>query len=234
MENITFEKDVIVNLVSTTWTPEAHSSILKRFPDAKIMISPDLGRDIGGFARMMSAIDLDRYDIFFFAHSKKSPHVAEASGIRWRRELLEPLAGAPEAARRCVLQMRANPRIGLIGAGKWRNTGVHRNSEKYNELLDIALVRPENRQCEYVSGTMFYLARRVVRRLNTVIRNIQFEDGHGADLNFHIDGQYAHAVERLVGNLVRDEDLVDVVRLKEGSRCSSRSSIPPGPRRRPA
>ena len=104
--------------------------------------------------------------------------------------------------------MRANRRIGLVGAEKWRNTGVHRNAEKYNELLDIALVRPENRQCEYVSGTMFYLAQRVVRRLNTVIRNIQFEDGHGADLSFHIDGQYAHAVERLIGNLVRDEDLV--------------------------
>ena len=41
-----------------------------------------------------------------------------------------------------------------------------------------------------------------------MIRNIQFEDGHGTDLSFHVDGQYAHAVERLIGNLVRDEDLL--------------------------
>ena len=89
-ENINFDKDVIVNLVSTTWSLDAHSSILKRFPGAKIIISPDLGRDIGGFVRMISAIDIGQYDIFFFAHSKKSPHLPESL----RSQMAEGTIGA--------------------------------------------------------------------------------------------------------------------------------------------
>jgi hypothetical protein len=45
-------------------------------------------------------------------------------------------------------------------------------------------------------------------RLYNLLRQIPFEDGSGRDIAFHAEGQYAHAVERLIGNLVKDEGLV--------------------------
>lgn len=207
IENIESEKDVFINLVSTTWEPEVHQAIFDRFPEARVLISPDHGRDIGGFARLLSITDVSDYDVFFFAHSKKSPHLPPNVGIEWRRGLLEPLVGTPEAASLCINQMRANDRLGLIGAAKWRCSDVLANSAKYNELLALACVSAENRKCDFVSGTMFFISHRVVTRLRLILRSITFEDGHNAPLSFHMDGQYAHAVERLIGNLVTDEGL---------------------------
>ena len=62
------------------------------------MLSNDNGRDIGGFTRLLSQIDIARYDLFAFMHSKKSPHIDAESGVYWRRALLSAIAGSPETA----------------------------------------------------------------------------------------------------------------------------------------
>lgn len=207
VNNVTDEKDVFVNLVTTTWTIDAHARIIERFPNAMILISQDHGRDIGGFARLLSIVDIAKYDIFLFSHSKKSPHLPPERGERWRRELLEPIVGSPQTAALCLRQMRSNGRMGLIGSAKWRCKDILANSSKFGELLDVASIPHDKRHCDFVSGTMFFVVQPVVRRLNMVLRKIVFEDGHDTPLSFHIDGQYAHAVERLIGNLVLDEGM---------------------------
>lgn len=207
VDNISEDKDVYVNLVTTTWSATIHEHIVSRLPNAIVIISPDHGRDIGGFARLLSVADVSNYDLFLLLHSKKSPHLPPEFGREWRRGLLEPVVGSRETASLCIFQMRLNPRMGLVGAAKWRCTDILANSGKYDELLDIACVAREHRQCDFVSGTMFFVAQPVIKRLQLVLRSIVFEDGHDAPLSFHVDGQYAHAVERVIANLVRDEGM---------------------------
>lgn len=207
VDNVKDEKDIYINLVNTTWSVEVHQKLSARYPQATIIVSQDHGRDIGGFARLLSMVDISIYDIFLLIHSKKSPHLSPEAGVRWRRELLDPIIGTSSVARLCVSEMRINSRMGLIGAAKWRCKDVTVNGDKYQELLDIACVPYDNRHCDFVSGTMFFIAQPIIKRLQLVLRRIVFEDGHDAPLSFHVDGQYAHAVERLIGNLVLDEGM---------------------------
>jgi lipopolysaccharide biosynthesis protein len=208
VENIELDHDVFVNLVDDTWTLDHHRYTIERIPDATVVISPDVGRDIGGFLRLLMHVDFLAYDLFLFVHSKKSPHLPAGAGDIWRRNLLDPIVGTPDKARRCIEVMRANPGIGITAAAQQRSTTIFGNSEKYIELLDRASISPAARDCEFVAGTMFLMRVEVVRRLYNLLRQIPFEDGGGRDIAFHADGQYAHAVERLIGNLVNDEGLV--------------------------
>jgi hypothetical protein len=50
---------------------------------------------------------------------------------------------------------------------------------------------------------MFLMRSEIVQRLYEQLRGLEWEYGGDKDLAFHVDGQMAHAVERVIGNLVR-------------------------------
>jgi lipopolysaccharide biosynthesis protein len=195
--------DIFINLVDISWTSELQEQVRAICPGAFVMLSHDAGRDVGGFTRLLEHIDIDRYDLFAFLHSKKSPHIAPESGEYWRRGLLRAIAGTPQTAVDCVKAFRENPHIGLIGAKEWRSQDMGKNVEQYERLLDLLGVRGKNRELDYVSGFMFLTRSDVVARLFETLRQLDFEYGGDRDLDFHIDGQIAHGVERAVPALVR-------------------------------
>ena len=196
--------DVFINLVDLSWSPEIEAQVRAICPGAFLMISNDLGRDVGGFTRLLEHVDIGRYDLFAFLHSKKSPHIAPESGEFWRRALLSAIAGSPEIARDCVALFRDNPLIGMVGAKAWRSEDMGRNVEQYERLLDLLGVGGANRRLDYLSGFMFLIRADIVARLHRTLRKLDFEDGADKDLNFHLDGQLAHGVERATPALVRE------------------------------
>jgi len=70
-------------------------------------------------------------------------------------------------------------------------------------MLDLFEITGKSRELEYLSGTMFLLRGEVVKRLHTVLSTFEWEFGGGKDLAFFMDGQLAHAVERVMPALVR-------------------------------
>ena len=78
-----------------------------------------------------------------------------------------------------------------------------KNVEQYERLLDLLGVRGKNRECDYLSGFMFLARSDIVARFHSVLREIDFEYGGDKDLDFHVDGQIAHGVERAFPALVR-------------------------------
>lgn len=195
--------DIFINVVDLSWTPGLQEELRAICPGAYVMLSNDSGRDIGGFTRLLQHVDIARYDLFALMHSKKSPHVAPEKGEHWRRQLLTAIAGSPETARQCVALMRENPGVGMIGARQWRSNDMGKNIEQYERLLDLLGVSGKNRELDYVSGFMFLVRSDVVARLYETLRLLDFEYGGDKDLDFHIDGQIAHGVERAVPALVR-------------------------------
>jgi hypothetical protein len=195
--------DIFINVVDAVWTPALQEELRAICPGAFLMLSNDLGRDIGGFTRLLEHIDIARYDVFAFMHSKKSPHVAAETGEYWRRSLLNAIAGSPETARECLKLFRDNPRLGMVGAKEWRSHDMGKNVEQYERLLDILGVRGANREIDYLSGFMFLMRSEIVARLFETLRKLDFEDGTDQDIEFHKDGQIAHGVERAVPALVR-------------------------------
>ncbi|HLY54050.1 MAG TPA: rhamnan synthesis F family protein, partial [Stellaceae bacterium] len=113
--------DVFINLVDLSWTPELHAEIRTLCPGAFLQLSNDLGRDVGGFMRLLDNVKLDRYDVVALMHTKKSPHIMPERGEHWRRTLLRAFAGSPEVADECVDAFLADPAVGMIGAKEWRS-----------------------------------------------------------------------------------------------------------------
>ena len=199
--------DVYINVVDQSWDPEVHAALRELCPGAFVMLSNNLGRDIGGHLRLLDEIDVSRYEMFALMHTKKSPHMAAEEGEFWRRDLMAAFAGTPEIAAECVAAMKNDPKIGLIGAKAWRSQKLGRNGPQYDRLLDLLGVQGANREVDYISGSMFLLRASVAARLVATLRHLEFEDGADRDRAFYVDGQIEHGVERAIPALVREMGL---------------------------
>ena len=128
--------DLYVNLVDTTFDHETVSRIRDRFPSARIYVSENRGRDIGGFVRLLKNVRIDDYRVFGLVHTKMSPHVTGEEVALWRSRLLDPLMGTKKRARENVNLMLKDRTIGQIAAAHCRFTEISGNREKYDLLLD--------------------------------------------------------------------------------------------------
>ena len=196
--------DLYVNLVDTTFDQQLLAKVRDDFPLARIYISQNAGRDIGGHWQVLRNVQMEDYRVFCLAHTKKSPHMGKGEVQLWRRKLLEPLMGSPDVAAENIRLMLADDEIGLLGADRCRYAELNDNPGKYFELLERLGIDESEEDVEFVSGTMMFLRREVLQRLFEAIEGIVFELGDDQSTAFHRDGQWAHAVERAFGAVVRD------------------------------
>ena len=87
--------DLYVNLVDDTFDAELLGRVRDAFPEARVYVSENVGRDIGGHFQLLRNLRVEDYRLFCLLHTKKSPHMAEGEVQRWRRKLLGPLLGTP-------------------------------------------------------------------------------------------------------------------------------------------
>ena len=196
--------DLYVNLVDTSFSQGLIMRIRETFPSARIYISENVGRDIGGFCQLLRNLRMEDYRLFCLVHTKKSPHMGKGEVQLWRRKLLTPLMGTRERAVENIKLMLMHDEIGLIGSLQCRYTELNDNPQKYFELLNRLGVSEESSDVEFLSGTMMFVRREVLQRVAEVASDIPFENGEDKSLAFHRDGQWAHAVERAFGAVVRD------------------------------
>ena len=193
-----------VNLVDSTFTQALLTQVRDDFPHARVYISPNVGRDIGGHVQTMRSLRAESYPIFCLVHTKKSPHMSAGEAQRWRRKLLIPLLGSSQTARENIRLMLEDDTIGLLGAARCRYTELNENPRKYHELLDRLGVKEEARKVDFLSGTMMFVRREVLQRLFEAVDGMDWEPGDNQPLAYHRDGQWAHAVERAFGAVARD------------------------------
>ena len=196
--------DLYVNLVDGTFSQQLLTDIRAAFPEARIYISENAGRDIGGHFQLLRNLRIEDYAVFCLLHTKRSPHMAPGEVQRWRRRLLLPLLGSPERALENLELLRTDAAIGQLGAEACRYTELGANSEKYLEALKRLGIEEDASQVEFLTGTMMFVRADVLRRVFERLRDVPFEAGDGRDTAFHRDGQWAHAVERAIGAVVRD------------------------------
>jgi hypothetical protein len=201
--NIDVGFDFYINLVDSTWTPEILQRIRAERPDARVYISENAGRDIGGYIRLLDTIDFDRYVAFVTLHSKKSPQFTELHSEAWRRGLLDAILGSKEKVRQNVCAFLEDEGIGMIGAARHRHTFIGKNEKLFQDFLDVFNIAEENRSCEYVSGTMMMVRSEIMQAVYQQVKEYRFANGDGQELQFHIDGQAEHALERIFGNVMK-------------------------------
>ena len=196
--------DLYVNLVDATFTQASLADIREGFPAARVYVSENVGRDIGGHFQLLRNLRMEDYDIFCLLHTKRSPHMAPGEAQRWRRKLLMPLLGSGERAIENIKLMQEDDTVGQLGAAACRYTELNDNPERYFDALRRLGIDEDATAVEFLSGTMMFVRAAVLRRVFEGLRDVDFEVGDGGSVAFHRDGQWAHAVERAIGTVVRD------------------------------
>ena len=194
--------DLCVNLVDDTFDPELLSRIREAFPSARVYVSKNFGRDVGGHCQLLRNLRMEDYRLFCLLHTKKSPHMGAGEAQRWRRKLIGPLMGSRECAAENIRTLLEDETIGQLGSAACRYTEMNANREKYDLLLERMNIVEESADVEFVSGTMMFLRREVLSRVFEVAGDLEFE-GSG-EPTVEGDGAWAHAVERVFGAVVRD------------------------------
>jgi lipopolysaccharide biosynthesis protein len=208
-----FEYDIYFNLVENNWTSRLHNTVMTDFPTARVIVSKNKGKDIGGHFNLIGYIKhIREYDAFLLIHSKKSPHIPEAASTKWRRDLLGATIGSPLIVAQNLYLLEKFPDTGLIGSKFWRHRSIDGNTKKYRLLLKRLGIPKKDYRCDYLSGTMMWLNARAVDYLYSKCRGLEFEDGNDQSEQFHKDGQWAHAMERSIGNICRQLSLTFVFR----------------------
>ena len=199
--------DLYVNLVDTTFEHDLLARVRQDFPQARVYISENIGRDIGGHFRVLRSVRMADYRLFCLVHTKKSPHMSKGEVQIWRRKLLMPLMGSQEIAADNIRLFLADDHIGQLGSGRCRYRELDDNPKKYFELLERLGIDEDEQQVEFLSGTMMFLRREVLQRLIDATHDVELEHGDGRCESYHRDGQWAHAIERAIGAVVRDMNL---------------------------
>lgn len=207
IKNIPGEFDLYINIVASIWYPQIDQQIHQDFPQAQIIVSANQGKDIGGHLASMAHLDFNQYNLFCLLHTKKSPHIDPRISDIWRKDLYDALLGSKEKAAQNLAIMNQYAQVGLIGSRYWRCTMMGNNWGNYTRLLREFKIKPEAQDCEYLSGTMMLVRSQIMQTIYHHFGDVELENGDGQELSFHVDGQVAHAIERLIGNLVRDRGL---------------------------
>jgi len=180
--------------------------VTKRFgaalPQAQIQVKsfPNRGRDIGPFLAGFGAA-LSQHTYICHIHSKRSSH--NPSKNDWRMQLLSNLMGSRSIVGETFRLFDQNPNLGMVFPDyHWSlETQISwgTNYAICRDLSDrIGVPISPVHMAPFAAGSMFWARSDALRPLFDL--GLGFEDFPEEDKQ--IDGTLAHAVERLLGNIV--------------------------------
>lgn len=208
LKNIPFSFDLFV----TTTAENKHivSELLSlHFPDAKLYITANRGRDIGPLFGLLQHENLAAYDFVCKLHTKKSPHLDPELVQKWREELLISLLPSKEGVQAIFDLFNTRPEVGIVtGAGVL----VHAH---YTPGGNIGLLRElaarlgfnlDEMAYEFPGGSMFWCRGQIFNSLNALnISEEDFEPESG-----QTNGTLAHAIERIFPLIAYHQGLLTV------------------------
>lgn len=184
---------------------EKYAKKLKeQFPDnLNLYFLPNRGRDILPFIHILRKLSDDRYAAILKLHTKKSLH--RSDGADWFEELLDKLLPSKEIAAKYVDKV-TNEKAAIVPAGHLISVDqfIGTNIEKINEFMDILYPNRNPRDMKhtpFISGSMYYAnleALKPLLNLYLSVDDFETEDGQ-------VDGTTAHAIERLLGLVMKNE-----------------------------
>jgi hypothetical protein len=189
ISRIKTDKQVYVNLTNDKPYEQISKEIKSKFPNAKISVSPNQGKDIGGNLRLIDKWmgDGSPGELLIVCHGKNRDG-------GWRKELFAPLF-----SNYVPYLFKNNTRLGMVGNKRWlyhRSQDV--NSNFYNEYCKRFGF--SDTSMHFIAGTMFCVRSSIFKeffsRFNAA--NIANELEHG-DCR---EPSRTHSWERLYGGII--------------------------------
>ncbi|QXG82509.1 class I SAM-dependent methyltransferase (plasmid) [Rhodospirillum rubrum] len=201
-----FLKKIIINdfscdLIITTTDEDRAVFLRKKLEEYKngsveVRVVPNIGRDVWAFFTGLSDLKNSDYDVVGHIHGKKSIHLSDGTGNKWRNFLWEHLIGGEKkAAAIAVSALIRNPDIGLVFAEEPFLFGWDKNKELANDLAKkMGIEKSLPRFFDWPIGTMFWAKRKALEPIFDL--NLRWEDYPPEPIP--VDGTMLHALERLL------------------------------------
>ena len=201
--------DMPFHLIVTTTQEDAgfESAVRAAFPDAQIFVYENRGRDIGPFMQLLHDGHLDRFPLICKLHGKRSGVSGPRAlfGTVWRRTNIADLIGTTDQVTSILARFEKNPKLAMIGSRRFRLPNAHIGdegawAENRETTLGLAAdlgIAPTDFRLDFFAGTMFWARRETLdalRGLGLTLEDFPAETGA-------VDGELAHALERLFGAL---------------------------------
>ena len=178
-------------------------SIVAQFPDVRLKVVPNRGRDMWPFVQVLELGVVGDYDAVLKMHTKASVH--RIDGDAWRDRLLDSLCPSPEGIGLILELLRRDPAIGMVapagavlGREFWGSNGP-----MVDALAARTGISVDPDRVWFPGGSMFWCRPGPLIRLRDA--NLTIEDFEHEAVS--IDGTTAHALERFLGALVADAGL---------------------------
>mgnify|MGYP000925046983 CR=1 FL=1 len=175
------------------------ASIKQSFPDAKILIVPNKGLDIGAFFKVLIEIINKDYDYIVKTHTKKSLKTSgEYFGKVWRNDLLSIL----DSDKLPMVYDFVLKGSEMITSNKWI-IDIEKDSFNVNKVHGIITELKIEPSTHFVGGTMFWMRFEVLKQYfnKEVLEKYynQLEEGYFYQID-KSNGEYlTHAFERVFG-----------------------------------
>lgn len=175
---------------------------LKNFHVINIRYVDNRGADIGPFLFQITELDANLYPYFIKLHSKKSFILK----FDWKYVLFNALIGSEDILERNILTMETNSSIGAITDPVTIMTNTGKNKNHINILTSILGIKSKNK--EFMAGSMFmsrtcifqkYFNKNFVEKIYSILETGKVSDIH--------NGTYCHAIERIFGRIISNENL---------------------------
>lgn len=203
IRNIPVTYDLYVSIPSSV-PVELRKKIGSDFPSAHIKIVENIGGDIYPFMFFLKEIYQKGYTVFCKIHTKKG-----TTGYReiWKDALLFAVLGSKPVVINILNAFDANDDLAHVGSALlYKSAKTHDGSNRPFMEQIHAVLYPEGEfpnDFGFFAGTMFWGRTKVFIPLAQAIReHFPFEKE-----KLEIDGQLAHAVERMFGAVVFKEKL---------------------------
>lgn len=197
--------DYDLYVTMTEKNADAEQKIFRLFPNARILIVPNKGYDVGPFVDVLNRVNLSDYDYVLKVHTKNTTKSERLkingntiSRKYWLYFLVESLIGSKKNFAH-NLQHLSNQNIGMLACNKLitDKTGDYPMVERSaRQILDNMGVNNTGK-LNFVAGTMFLAKASLFRPLKKYTIE-SFENSETSQTG----NSLAHAFERIFGNMV--------------------------------
>lgn len=198
LQQLSFPFDLYVTLTyRDADTAEVQARIQRDWPEARVLVLPNRGRDLFPFVHLINAGWLDPYDAVCKFHSKKSPH--REDGEAWRQHLIDGILPSKDSAD--LLKRFLEDETAAI----WVADGQHyagqnwwgSNLARCRQLLARLEITPDPDTLDFPAGSIYWIKPQILdmlRGLELGFADFDAERGQ-------TDGTLAHVLERAIGIL---------------------------------
>jgi lipopolysaccharide biosynthesis protein len=199
-------------------------------PDAKIIITKNIGADIYPFIQILNLVNLDDYSYILKLHTKRDVKIRRFLSTKyltykhlWRDYLLSFMA-SKETFQKVLIAFESTPKLGMASDHRVIMRNHRQDKPTTAQTKELLTKNGFSDRVEYVAGTMFM----VRAELFNAVKNLHLKEADFSEFSSGTSAQLAHIMEQFLGSCVvaQGYEIQDVVTSARQRKINFMKNLP--------